>query len=693
MRGLEGNDALYGGAGDDVYELDLSHGTDVIIDAPYVSEDIIDASGAFNSTLYTATWVDLGFGATAEGNRYRYRLVITRNGTGEEVYRSQDAIDFIYTSAQGSAPSPSSWPYSDGQWQNGASRTGNSDQTTREVLQTGNGGNDTVKFGAGIGLTDLTFTRLNSGADLQIAYQGGNSVTITGQNDPNHAIETLQLDDGLRASLTNLRVLGESATSGVDFMVGDTGANTLEGLDGDDVISGLAGNDTLRGGNGNDQIEGGLGNDSIDGGSDSVSLAGDPSAVDPALLYGDTARYVRSNAAVTVNLETGQMLGGHAQGDTIVRVSGVATIENVVGSQQYNDRLTGDSRSNRLYGLGGNDILDGRAGNDLLVGGAGNDTLRGSDGDDIVLGDDGDDGIRGDNGNDTLSGGAGIDDMSGDAGDDVMSGGDDDDFISGDLGNDILQGDAGMDQLLGGDDNDQLFGGDGDDTLYGGDGNDTLNGGAGDDWLDGETGDDTLVFGATSGNDTVYDALGHESHRHQWRDTGPALVDALGRRSAHRRDRQRDDHHGLGLLPAGLHCAARNRDVDALDVPPVIADPLITAMTLQSATTPATMPSGVGSTLSNYWFEGHGTDPRAPNQNLTTNEDTVLIGNVGALDPDGNIVSTRCCRGRRWVCSRSTARRARGLTRRTRTCTAPTRSRSSSPTRTIRASRRPFRSM
>jgi Ca2+-binding RTX toxin-like protein len=636
--GFGGNDTLYGGAGNDVYEFDLTSGTDTIIDAPYVSEDIIDASGAFNSSLFTATWVDLGFGSTPEGNRYRYRLVITRNGTGEEVYRSQDAVDFLYTSAQSQMPSPASWPYSGGQWLNGAGRTGNGDQTTREILQTGNGGVDAIRLGAGIGLTDLTFTRLNSGADLQIAWQSGNSVTITGQNDANRAIEQLQLDDGLVADLTTLRVLGESATAQTDFMVGNASANTLEGLAGDDILSGLAGNDTLRGGDGNDSIEGGLGSDSIDGGNDSVSIASDPATVSPTLPYGDTARYVRSNAAVTVNLETGQTIGGHAQGDTIVRVGGVSTIENLVGSLQFNDKLTGDSRSNRLYGLGGNDILEGRAGNDLLVGGLGDDTLRGGDGEDVLSGDEGDDLVRGENGNDILTGGAGMDEMSGDGGNDVMSGGDDDDFISGDLGSDILNGDAGADQLSGGDDVDQLSGGDGDDTLYGGDGNDTLTGGAGTDWLDGETGDDTFVFDANSGSDTFSDVSGTNrivingvAPDHIWltRVGDDLRIGVIGGTT---------DITVLGYyLPDSS--LVREIALDDHSLFLVIAQPLIDAMTLLSPSAPTTMPSTVGSTLINYWFEGHGTAPVAANQTLTTNEDTPLTGSVGARDPDGNIVS------------------------------------------------------
>ena len=637
LRGLGGNDTLYGGAGNDIYEFDLSHGVDTILDAPFVTEEVLDANGALNTALFTATWVDLGFGTTAQGNRYRYQLVVTRNGTGQEVYRSRDSVDFIYTSPQTAMPAAAAWPFANGQWLNGAGRTGNGVQTTREVFQTGDGGRDTIDFGAGIGLSDLTFTRLNGGADLQITYQTGNSVTITGQNDPNRAIETLQLRDGLAADLTHLRVLGEAATADGDFMVGDANANTLDGLAGDDILSGGAGNDILRGGDGNDILEGGLGSDTLDGGADSVSAGLTPS--DLTSPFGDTIRYVRSNAAVTINLETGQAAGGHAAGDTIVRVAGVSTIENVTGSDSFGDTLTGDSRANRLYGLGGNDTIDGRAGNDVIGGGLGNDTLRGSDGDDNLSGDEGDDILRGGNGNDLLIGGTGVDDLSGDAGDDTLNGGDDNDFLSGDAGNDRLSGDAGADQLSGGDGDDQLDGGDGDDTLYGGDGNDVLKGGVGDDWLDGEAGDDTFQFDAASGSDTIADLSGQNrisiagaTRDHVWmtRVGDDLRISVIGGAT------------NITVLNYYLPDSTQVREVALSGYSLFLsaADPLIQAMTQYSADTPpAEMPANIAALLSSYWFVGNSSAPMVTDQTLDTNEDTPLTGAVGATDADNNIAS------------------------------------------------------
>ncbi|MGH6632378.1 MAG: calcium-binding protein, partial [Sphingopyxis sp.] len=430
LRGIAGNDVLYGGAGDDVYEIDAANGQDTIIDAPFVSSEVVDASGVFNSAQYTAAWTYLGFLTTASGDRHCYRLVVTSNATGEEIYRSRDQIDFIYTTgATRPLPGASSWPSANAQWRNGAARTNNGTQVAHELLQTGDGGSDSVEFGAGIVLSNLTFQRLNGNVDLRITYSTNNFVTINGQNDPTRAVELLQLADGLVADLSHLVLVGETATAAGDLVVGDANANTLNGFDGDDVLSGANGTDTLNGGEGDDILEGGASGDVLDGGNDSITAGLAPSSTDQTEAYGDTIRYVGSSAAVVIDLAARTASGGHAAGDTIVGIGGVSTIENVVGSSGFGDTLRGDARANRLSGLAGNDTLEGRAGEDLLLGGAGDDTLRGGDGDDNVAGEDGNDIIEGGNDKDLLAGGAGNDQLQGDAGEDVLSGGDGDDTL------------------------------------------------------------------------------------------------------------------------------------------------------------------------------------------------------------------------------------------------------------------------
>jgi len=639
LIGYNGNDTLYGGDGDDIYELNTSHGVDTIFDSPFSTEVILDSAGALNTDLFTSTWTDLGFGATAQGNRYRYRLVATSNATGEEVYRSRDNVDFIYTSAQSGAPPGSTWAYQNGQWLTGAGRTGNGVQTVREVFQTGDGGFDTLDLGANIGLSQLSFQRLNGGSDLQITYQGANSVTLRNQADGAHAIEALLLRDGLTADLTKLRLAGEASGNGEDFVAGDANANTLEGLGGDDIISGAGGADTLYGGDGDDVLEGGEGADTLDGGADSVTNGAPFTASEQTKLYGDTIRYVRSSSAVTIDLGAGTASGGHAAGDIIVRVGGIAAIENVVGSDTYNDVLRGDARDNRLSGLGGNDTLEGRAGNDILSGGVGDDTLRGGDGEDNLAGEEGNDTLEGGNNKDLLSGGAGDDDLYGEAGSDVLSGAAGDDNLYGGADNDTLGGDAGNDYVFGDAGDDQIAGGDGADTLYGGDGNDKLAGDGGNDRLEGGAGNDEYVLSAFTGTDVIVDSQG----TNKISISGVAVENLWLTRSG--------SDLLIGVIGSSALITVQNyyASANASTVREVVleggtlfaayAGPLIAAMTANSALPPAEMPVAIREMLTAYWHAGGVSAPVVADVIVATNEDSLLAGSVSATDHDNNIVS------------------------------------------------------
>lgn len=163
----------------------------------------------------------------------------------------------------------------------------------------------------------------------------------------------------------------------------------------------------------------------------------------------------------TALAEGGQLLLLAAPGVDVspnIDINTLSSIENLVGSN-FADTLFGDSGDNTLTGGAGDDWLAGRGGNDVLNGGSGNDILDGGDG------------------NDTLNGGANSDQLLGG------------------IGNDTLNGDAG---------NDQIDGGEGADQITGGTGNDTLTGGAGSDnyfYTSGD-GSDTIIERANTPNDT-----------------------------------------------------------------------------------------------------------------------------------------------------------------------------------------------
>ncbi|WP_429232515.1 M10 family metallopeptidase C-terminal domain-containing protein [Inquilinus ginsengisoli] len=187
-------------------------------------------------------------------------------------------------------------------------------------------------------------------------------------------------------------------SANADTLIGDKAVNRLDGGSGDDVLRGEAGVDTLDGGIGS-----------------------------------DTASYHTSAAGVMVNLATGAVSGGDAQGDTLIG------IESLTGSNQGNDSLVGSADANTLSGWGGDDVLRGGAGADHLDGGAGADTASyytgtvgvtvnlstsiGSGGDaqgDVLIGIEN---VNGSTAADQVTGSAVVNALNGWAGQDVLRGG------------------------------------------------------------------------------------------------------------------------------------------------------------------------------------------------------------------------------------------------------------------------------
>ncbi|MEO0967765.1 MAG: chondroitinase-B domain-containing protein, partial [Cyanobacteria bacterium J06639_18] len=345
-----------------------------------------------------------------------------------------------------------------------------------------------------------------------------------------------------------------------DKLIGDDANNSFFGRDEEDELRGNGGDDYLSGGKDYDTLFGGSGEDTLKGDSGSDTLEGgrDGDVIDGGAGI-DTASY-RDSQSVNINLATGVVTGGDANGDLLLN------IENIIGSGEE-DILRGDSRNNVLEGGAAGDRLDGGIGSDtasyensevgvnlnlstnrfiggdaqgdrlvnienlsgseqddIIVGDEGKNTLRGLDGADQLQGKDGDDKIYAGEGNDTLEGGTGNDVLEGNedddklfgnegndaleggTGDDTIEGGVGFDFLSGEGGEDSLKGGANNDTLKGGSENDRLFGEAGADRLNGGSENDFLDGGSGDDFLVGNTGNDTIEGG--SGNDTLVGGIG-----------------------------------------------------------------------------------------------------------------------------------------------------------------------------------------
>jgi Ca2+-binding RTX toxin-like protein len=79
---------------------------------------------------------------------------------------------------------------------------------------------------------------------------------------------------------------------------------------------------------------------------------------------------------------TVDLAAGTATGEGTDTLTG---IENVFGSGNFGDTLTGDTQDNALFGSGGDDSVSGGDGNDDLDGGNGTDALDGGIGTDTCL--------------------------------------------------------------------------------------------------------------------------------------------------------------------------------------------------------------------------------------------------------------------------------------------------------------------
>ena len=350
------------------------------------------------------------------------------------------------------------------------------------------------------------------------------------------------------------------------MIFGTEGDDLLEGMPGaDDVIYGYGGNDTLVGGDGADHLDGGAGADEIDGGEDEGLAEFFGSSRN--LLWGDTAKYVDSDAGVTIDLATGTAEGGHAEGDTLIGIESIRgshhadvlvarnddpATEEPEGSTLYgqrgDDSLSGGDGQDHLWGGQGDDTLIGGGGFNILDGGAGADTLDGggsgsrdyaayelsdagvtvnlatgeaegghAEGDTLIgieylWGSRHADHLTGNDGFNILIGGAGADTLDGGGGGFDYAG-----YVDSKAGVTVnlatseaegghAEGDTliGIESLLGSLHADHLIGGDDNAQLRGDKGNDTLEGGAGNDWFEGGAGADVIDGGGGDWNFAAY---------------------------------------------------------------------------------------------------------------------------------------------------------------------------------------------
>ena len=346
----------------------------------------------------------------------------------------------------------------------------------------GRGGFDIVRYGSAtagvtVNLVTGTATGAGVGTDTLLNIEGvfGSAFndTLTGGNAANGVTVSDGLSEVFRGEAGNDTIDGgqgydrvdyTSSTAGVIVVLNDTlDGSASDGLGGTDVLRNIEGvrgsafNDTLTGSNSAafESFEGREGNDTING------MGGI-----------DRADYQNSRAGVTVNLASGVASDGYGGTDTL------SNIENVRGSRDFNDVITGSAADNKLEGLGGNDTLIGGAGNDTLIGGTGNDTYEVREAGDVVVENAG-------AGNDTVWAYVNY-------------------TLAANVENLVFSGAVGNFTGIGNASNNLMIGSNGNDTLIGGAGNDTLKGGLGNDTYEVRETGDVVVENAGAGIDTVW---------------------------------------------------------------------------------------------------------------------------------------------------------------------------------------------
>jgi len=252
----------------------------------------------------------------------------------------------------------------------------------------------------------------------------------------------------------NFETITVSGSQGRINVTGTMRADNIIGSHRDEVFITNGGNDTIDGGGGFDRV-----------------------------------RYDRREATsgVTVDLAAGTATGSV---NNVAFSQTLISIEDVRGTNDFGDSLTGSAANNRLDGRGGDDTLMGGGGDDTLIGGSGNDLIMGGSGSDIAIfaamlaGSsvtrlaDGSLNIIGAAGNDTIAA-------------DVEFFQFNDAFRS---YAELVAQATGITPIVGTDGAENVLGTGGDDILMAGGGNDWITPGAGSDTVDGGSGVDMVSF-------------------------------------------------------------------------------------------------------------------------------------------------------------------------------------------------------
>lgn len=355
IKGLLGNDELYGGSGgDDVIiagpenpvtgysDNDIVYGdtfrsgaTNDKIDGGYGNDtlygDSYEGQGGGNDTIFGGLGDDVIYGGDGNDTAYGgYGNDTISGGTGNDYLSGDDGNDLIYGN--------------DGD--DSLSGSYGSDSLI------GGNGNDTYYY---VDASDVLTEEASGGIDTVWSL---NSYTL-GANVENLVLDYSAAIDGTGNSLNN-------------YMAGNVANNSLYGRSGNDLLWGGDGNDTLDGGDGNDTLYGGAGDDYLNGRSGIDQMSGNSG--NDKYVVDNAFDVVVENAAEGVDTIVSTIdytLGANVENLTLTE-SAVNGTGNDLGNY-----MLGTAGGNVILGKGGDDLINGRGGNDVIVGGAGNDALYG----------------------------------------------------------------------------------------------------------------------------------------------------------------------------------------------------------------------------------------------------------------------------------------------------------------------------
>lgn len=319
IDGKAGNDTLHGGAGTDAISFQDSN-VEVTLNLATTTSQSIDET--------SRTIVQDGFENIIGSN---YNDILTGNSGNNVFYAGSGAVKLYGVGGDDTFEMA---------WNDGVGTLRASDTIDGGV------GTDTINYRWYTGSASTDWDGVTNVEVINVA--GSSATTIT--------------------AATTLCATGQSLTINASTL-GDSFSFDGENVTGALTITGSANNDTLIGGSGADTLHGGDGDDILAGRGGVDDLWGDGGT--------DTASYGTATGAVTANLLTGIVSNdGFGSSDTL------HDIENINGSANYGDTITGGSGVNQIDAMGGDDSVSmGQylTAADVVHGGTGTDTLTFTD--------------------------------------------------------------------------------------------------------------------------------------------------------------------------------------------------------------------------------------------------------------------------------------------------------------------------